>query len=231
MTTRQKPRRKLRPEIRVIAIFLVILLLTQFLFALVAAKLVTAMQAAKAKPQPEDQAIQTVHITEPEPEPEAEPLFYVVEHEEAPEPEEPIRFESVPLDAELKDHIIDTALSEGIAPELIFAMIAVESDYLADTVGDGGDSLGLMQIQPRWHGARMARLGCTDLLDPYQNVTVGVDFLSELIAYYDGDVTKAVIAYNMGQAGAQKNCFDRGIYSTKYSEAVFSEAAELREGV
>lgn len=228
MNKRQQPRRRLRPEIKVIALFVILLLLTQFFFAMVAAQIVTAMQAAKEAPA--EETIQTVHITEPTAEPEAEPVFYIVEHE--PEPEEapePIRFDAVPLDADLKAHIIKTAEAADIEPALIFAMIDVESDYQADKLGDGGDSLGLMQIQPRWHGARMASLGCTDLLDPYQNVTVGVDFLSELIAYYDGDVTKAVIAYNMGQAGAQRNCFNHGIYSTVYSEAVFAELAELRE--
>lgn len=224
MNKRQQPRRQLRPEIRVILFFVILLLLVQFFFAVVAAQIVTAMQAPREEPA--EQVCQTVHITETET--EAEPLFYIVEHEPEPEPE-PIRFEAVPLDADLKDHIIDTAEAAGIEPALIFAMIDVESDYQADKLGDGGDSLGLLQIQPRWHSARMERLGCTDLLDPCQNVTVGVDFLSELIAYYDGDVTKAVISYNMGQAGAQRNCFNHGIYSTVYSEAVFDELAELQE--
>lgn len=224
MNKRKQPRRKLRPEFRALVGFVAILLLVQFLFALFAAVLVATIQEVKAAGIPEE-ACTAEPALEPVPEPEAEQVFYVVEQE----PEAPIYFESVPLDAELKAHIIKTAEAAGIEPALIFAMIDVESDYRADTVGDGGASLGLMQIQERWHRERMERLGCTDLLDPYQNVTVGVDFLSELIRYYDGDVTKAVIAYNMGQAGAQRNCFNHGIYSTKYSEAVFAELAELRE--
>lgn len=223
MNARQRPRRRLRPEIRALISFAVILLLTQFLFALVAAKIVVSVCEAKAASESE-QAIQAVHITEPTPAPVT--VAAIQEPEAAPET---VYFESVPLDADLQDHIVRTAQAEGIDPMLIFAMIDVESDYQADKLGDGGDSYGLMQIQPRWHSERMERLGCTDLLDPYQNVTVGVDFLSELIGYYDGDVNKAVIAYNMGQTGARKNCFALGVYSTKYSEAVFSERDALRE--
>ena len=77
----------------------------------------------------------------------------------------------------------------------------------------------------------MDKLGVDDLLDPYQNVSVGIDFLAELIKKYDGNVEKALVAYNMGASGAYKNCFSKGVYSSKYSRAVLAKAESLQKDV
>ena len=126
---------------------------------------------------------------------------------------------NVPLDEALQLHIISEAEKHGIDPAIIFAMCWKESTYRASTIGDNGNSYGLMQIQRRWHSARMERLGCSNLLDPYQNVKVGIDYLSELRDCYDGDIAKALVAYNQGSY--------KGTV-TKYARAVLAKAEELR---
>lgn len=125
----------------------------------------------------------------------------------------------IPLDAEVQDHIFAMCAERGIDPAVIFAMIYHESTYQADVIGDRGNSFGLMQIQPRWHQARMDKLGVTDLLDAVENVTVGIDYLDELIDYYGGDLTKALVAYNQGHY--------RGTV-TAYATKVLNEAERIR---
>ena len=125
----------------------------------------------------------------------------------------------VPLDTSLQLHIIRVAESYNIDPAIIFAISYRESSYNPANIGDHGDSFGLMQIQPKWHSDRMARLGCSDLLDPYQNVIVGTDFLAEQIARYDGDISKALVAYN---AGHYKGT------TTRYAQDILATAEELR---
>lgn len=127
-------------------------------------------------------------------------------------------YDSVPLDKELQDYIIKQATAHGIQPEIVMAMIERESDYNITCMGDGGDSYGLMQIQPKWHSERMEKLGCTDLLDPYQNVDVGIDYLCELTSKYDGDMAKALVGYNQG--------FYKGTI-TAYAKGVLAKAEEL----
>lgn len=136
----------------------------------------------------------------------------------------------VPLDAALQAHIVSKSGEYGIDPAIIFAMIDLESKYNINAVGDGGKSIGLMQIQPRWHKERMERLGASDLADPYQNVTVGIDYLAELLEKY-GDIEMALVGYNAGPTGAKKQYFDRGVYSSKYSREVMENSDKLREGV
>lgn len=131
----------------------------------------------------------------------------------------PVILYNVPLDTDLQLHIIQVAESYGIDPAIIFAMCYRESSYDPASIGDHGTSFGLMQVQPKWHSERMARLGCMDLLDPYQNVIVGVDYLAEQVARYDGDMSKALVAYN---AGHYKGTI------TKYAQDVLAKAEELR---
>lgn len=127
-------------------------------------------------------------------------------------------FEAVPLDKALQDYIIRESESKGIDPAIVMALIDRESEYKADTIGDNGNSFGLCQIQPKWHAERMELLGCVDLLDPYHNVTVCIDYLAELLDRYDGDMAKALVAYNQGHY--------KGTV-TEYAEAVLKGASDL----
>lgn len=132
--------------------------------------------------------------------------------------EPPVTLYDVPLDKELQLHIIEEAENHGIDPAVIFAMAFYESSYNPKASNGGGYTLGLLQVQPRWHKKRMERLNCPDLLDPYQNVTVAVDYLAEQIARYDGDVAKGVTAYNKGHYAGKV---------TYYAKAVLNKAAKL----
>jgi hypothetical protein len=102
--------------------------------------------------------------------------------EKEPVPERTEYFD-LPLDHDLQNHIFELCEEYKIDPRIAFAVIYQESRCTADIVGDSGRSFGLMQIQIKWHKGRMEKLGCTDLLDPYQNVEVGIDFLAELYTY------------------------------------------------
>lgn len=133
---------------------------------------------------------------------------------------------AVPLEEDLQLHIANLCEEYHIQPELVLAVIEQESQYNPEAIGDSGNSLGLMQIQPRWHSERMQQLGCDDLLDPYQNVTVGVDILAEKLA--KGSTEWALMAYNGGNQYAD-DLQARGEVS-EYAEAVIMLAEELKGG-
>lgn len=163
---------------------------------------------------------------------EQESVVEVVEEEVIEEcPLTVSEFYDVPLDYELQYHIINESKVYDIDPAIVFAMIERESSFRADVIGDNGKSFGLMQIMKHHHEDRMEKLGVTDLLDEYQNVMVGIDFLAELIDRYDGNVEMALVAYNMGASGANKNCFSKGIYSSTYSKAVMERCQDLNESL
>lgn len=154
---------------------------------------------------------------EPTATPTAEETIEDITVIETTEATEPVDLYDVPLEADLQLYIIDQAEAHGIEPAIVIAMAFKESSYRADAIGDGGNSLGLLQVQPRWHSERMEKLGCPNLLDPYQNVTVAVDYLCELLSRY-GSIDKALTAYN------------RGNYSgtvTQYAKTVLAKAEGL----
>lgn len=110
---------------------------------------------------------------------------------------------------------------------VVLAMIEVESDYRWDAAGKT-DDVGYMQIVPEWHKDRMERLQADDLLNPFQNVSVGVDFIAELLGKYGGDYGKALTAYQYGASGAYKYFFSAGVYSSEYAENVLEIADRIR---
>ena len=126
--------------------------------------------------------------------------------EEMAQPAHPVHFD-VPLSDELQDRIFDICEAYEIEPKLVIAMIGKESAYNASVVGDSGRSIGLMQVQPRWHKDRMERLGCRDLLDPVGNVNVAVDYLAELLRKGKG-LEWALMAYNGGPNYANEMIYE-----------------------
>lgn len=154
------------------------------------------------------------------------PLAITLEPPEVIEPVEPkTLYYDVPLSEDLQDHIFELCEIHNIDPALVIAVIRRESNYKASAIGDKGNSLGLMQIQPRWHQERMDRLNCPDLLDPYQNVTVGIDILSDL---FDSgkSVEWVLMAYNGGRAYANRN-WNAGVVST-YANKVLNIRDNLK---
>lgn len=135
-------------------------------------------------------------------------------------------FFSVPLDAELQNHIVEVCKKYEVDPALVVSVIHRESGYNHLAIGDNGASEGLMQIKREFHRDRMARLGCTDLLDPKQNILVGVDILAELLNTYE-TTEMALMVYNAGATGAYTYWFSNGVFSTEYSRSVLAMVTEL----
>lgn len=127
------------------------------------------------------------------------------------------KYYNVKLSTDVQDVIFAECEKYNIPPEIIVAMIERESQFNQYGIGDDGRSLGLMQIQPKHHIQRMIELGCTDLFDPIQNVTVGINILAELYVRY-GDISQALVAYN---GGSYKGTI------TNYAKWVVARAAEL----
>lgn len=152
------------------------------------------------------------------------PIDIGVETIEAPE----VTYFDVPIEEELQDHIFAECEKRGIDPAIIIAMIGRESRYRADIKGDHGRSYGLMQIQPKWHQKRANELGAPDLMDPFDNVTVGIDLLGDLLES-SGSIEWALMAYNGGAAYANRKT-SRGEVSD-YAKAILNNAEQLYEGV
>ena len=174
------------------------------------------------KPVVHDTETPAVESQEPE-------ISMVVSDEPIPEANTVTAYD-VPLDLELQIFIIQLCEAHHIEPSIVIAMIERESQFDANAIGDSGESFGLMQIKQKWHQERMDKLGVTDLLNPYQNVTVGVDYLAELCEKHEC-IGMALMAYNAGSKGAKNNWWSKGIFENAYSSGVLERSEELTEGM
>lgn len=119
---------------------------------------------------------------------------------------------------QLPDQMESVALAYGVDPELVLAIAWTESRCDPTAHGRDNDS-GMMQIIPKWHGDRIERLGVTDLFDPVQNMTLGVDLLVDLGA--KDDLRKALATYNGGPG--------RPPASYKYADHIIALYQQLKD--
>jgi soluble lytic murein transglycosylase-like protein len=102
--------------------------------------------------------------------------------------------------AELEALATDVARRHGLDPALVLAVASVESGFRPKAVSPKG-AQGLMQLMP----ATATSLGVADAFDPETNLEGGSRYLAELIALYDGDLTKALAAYNAGPGAVKRH--------------------------
>jgi len=97
------------------------------------------------------------------------------------------------LDVPFAEFIGEAARAQGIAPELVASVIAVESNFNPRAVS-ARSARGLMQLMPE----TAARFGVTNVFDPRQNINAGTRYLKELLGRYNGNLALALAAYNAG---------------------------------
>ena len=101
--------------------------------------------------------------------------------------------------ASLYDEVIDeAAATHGVRPELVRAVIQVESGFNPRARSHKG-AMGLMQLMP----ATAADLGVDNPWDPVQNIRGGVAYLGSLIREF-GDEVLALAAYNAGPGAVNR---------------------------
>lgn len=174
--------------------------------------------------EPQAEVVQEQETTTEQPTAIVEEVVPETVAEPEPETETAYKLCDIPLSQELQMWLIDYCKETQINPYLIMAMCERESQYNANAVGDSGRSLGIMQIQPKWHKWRMDKLGCDNLLDARQNIMVGIDILLELFNKRD-DVAWVLMAYNGGEAYANRN-YDAGNIS-EYARYIMARAEEM----
>lgn len=120
-----------------------------------------------------------------------------VEETTVVEPPLPV-YPTIIFDDALKQHTVVTSMAMGVDPKIIFAVMRKESNFNVNAIGDGGDSIGIMQIQPRWW-SKMAQEHGLNIHIPQDNITLGIMLIKRQIDIHNGDVARALTAYNSGR--------------------------------
>jgi soluble lytic murein transglycosylase-like protein len=115
-------------------------------------------------------------------------------------PDEVIDEVAAPGSGDARQLAIAAARRHGLDPELVQAVVAVESGFRPAVISPKG-AQGLMQLMPTTASA----LGVGDALDPAQNLDGGVRYLGSLLNLYGGDLPRALAAYNAGEGAVARH--------------------------
>ena len=117
----------------------------------------------------------------------------------------PLQSQPAAVSRDQIEGIIDrVARKVQLAPELIRAVVAVESSYNPTAVSPAG-AQGLMQLMP----TTAADLGVKDSFDPAENIDGGSRYLSQLLDKYAGDLDRTLAAYNWGQGNVDRHGLEK----------------------
>ena len=94
--------------------------------------------------------------------------------------------------------IQEAARKYNVDPRLVSAVAETESNGNQDVVSSAG-AVGVMQLMP----STAASLGVNPY-DKAQNIEGGTKYLRQMLDTFNGDVQKAVAAYNAGPGAVQK---------------------------
>jgi soluble lytic murein transglycosylase len=100
----------------------------------------------------------------------------------------------IPTRDEIHAHIEEVAAEYKLSPQLVAAIIDVESEFNPRAVSRRG-AQGLMQLMPE----TAATLDVQDSFDARENIEGGVKHLKALLERFRGNVPLAVAAYNAGE--------------------------------
>ena len=105
--------------------------------------------------------------------------------------------------AKFAEELRIAAEESGVDPYLLAGIMVAESSGQVDAVSSAG-ALGLFQLAPGTATWRAEKLGLETptreelLYDPLLNARLGADNMAWLLDTYDGDVVRALCAYNCG---------------------------------
>ncbi|MBO2593245.1 lytic transglycosylase domain-containing protein [Shewanella algae] len=109
-------------------------------------------------------------------------------------PDSKVNWQAIPLfDSDYAAEIALAAQTYNLDPALIRAVIHAESAFNAKALSRTG-AMGLMQLMPD----TAKELGVSNAFVVSQNIDAGSRYLAQMLARFDGDMTRALAAYNAG---------------------------------
>ena len=132
----------------------------------------------------------------------------------------------IPLSEDIQKYAYNKCQESGIDYHIFLGLMRKESSFNPEAVSKTND-YGLCQINKGNHNWMREVFGSDwDPMNPYDSIDASIFMLSEYTKDYNCDNYHVLLMnYNMGHGNAVE-CFNSGIYSSKYSRAIMEYAKE-----
>jgi len=100
---------------------------------------------------------------------------------------------------QFEDLVVEHAAKQDLRPELVRAVIQVESGFNPSARSPKG-AMGLLQLMPE----TATELGVRNAYDPAENIRAGTLYLRRLLDRYEGNEELALAAYNAGSGAVDR---------------------------
>ena len=123
-------------------------------------------------------------------------------------------------------------LKQGLQPELILAVIAVESKFREKAVSPVG-ARGLMQILASAHPKKIKKIGgLRALYDPRKNISLGTNILAQYKDISNGNIRRTLLRYNgsLGRTGSRYPDKVMRIYKQMKSTTRLTDQVQIAQG-
>lgn len=131
-----------------------------------------------------------------------------------------VTYYKLPLSNNLQNYIRQLCIKYGVSERLVYSVMGVETGgtYNPNLISSTGD-YGLLQINLQSQRSLMQKLGVSDLLNPFQNVKIGIYLLGSLTKQYH-NTSEVLLSYHLGPNG-MLHAIRNGIWSTDYTLKAF----------
>ncbi len=150
------------------------------------------------------------------------------------------KFYDIPLTYEQQKFVADLSEEFGLSFELIISMMKIESNYQTDLISETLD-YGIMQLNSKNHEffAKLSGLEIYDVMDFYDNVTMGVNYLAYLRDYWIGrGITSEeelyfyiINSYNQGCLGYTIYKERTGLLTRTYDQKITAYKSKLEQSL
>lgn len=127
----------------------------------------------------------------------------------------------VSIPSQYESLVSEAASGTGLPPDVVAAQINEESGFNPDALSPTG-AMGIFQFEPGTYTSEGGVAGTED--NPADEVKAYITFMKQLLAWANGDVAKALAAYNAGQGNWQAG---EGYASTILSNAGSSPGLQV----
>jgi soluble lytic murein transglycosylase-like protein len=136
----------------------------------------------------------------------------------------PVTVHAIEMPEDIRAYNAEAEAETSVSRYLLGGLEYWESGFNDHAVNKAGNCFGLCQINPKYHTARMERLGVKDICDRRGNIRVAADLLAELFEEHE-DIGMVLLVYGGASEKAKARYLADGTLP-RWAQRIIDKAQE-----